>query len=345
MGLATGLIDITLLIVSGNFLKALALWGGFMIQSPVAVLKCQPKYSCMPGCSECGFPVNPFGTVWLHPMKWLYAMILSPYLLLIPIMKSLPTVIIWILVCVKGCTACVNCVPCKAFWECVKWTFCKCGPCVSVWNGIKWCFCCGPCIGFWLFCLKPCIFCFVSTFGAFFTLFIWKYARESFLYWSWKLFHLDLMWPVIALALLQIWAMVMPLIATSLYSTLICATKEEAASAKSEVNPMAGIMSMGMNPMMGQQQNQDPEAMMKLMQMQMQQGQSGGGPGMGGMGAQASPLGGLISIRSLFMLPVPLAICEETRVTLYKLDVEAARDDFHQPQHDEEGGEGGCPQQ
>merc|ERR1711957_952675 len=257
----------------------------------------------MPGCSECGFPVNPFGTVWLHPMKWLYAMILSPYLLLIPIMKSLPTVIIWILVCVKGCTACVNCVPCKAFWECVKWTFCKCGPCVSVWNGIKWCFCCGPCIGFWLFCLKPCIFCFVSTFGAFFTLFIWKYARESFLYWSWKLFHLDLVWPMIALALLQIWAMVMPMIATSLYSTLICATDKEAQEAKSESSDfLAGLK--------------------KSMQ-------------------KASDL---ISIQSLFMLPVPLDIREETRVTLYKLDVEAARDDFHQPQHDEEGGEGGCPQ-
>merc|ERR1719469_772341 len=73
----TLLIQVSLLISSSNFLKALALWGSFMIQSPVSALKCRPKYAVMPGCSEFGFPANPFATVWLHPMKWLYAMLLS----------------------------------------------------------------------------------------------------------------------------------------------------------------------------------------------------------------------------------------------------------------------------
>lgn len=324
------------LMMSGNFLKAMAMWGGFRIQSPVAAVKCIPKYKCMPGCASFGFPLQPNGAVWLHPMKWLYAMVLAPYLLLVPVIKIVPGLLVFIGMAVACFTS--PCGPCKACWNRLKWVF-TCGPCFACWNCLKWTVTCGPCIC----CLKPCVYCLVSTVGTVCTLSFSTYARESFFYWSWLFLHIDHMWPVYGMSLLQAWSQFMPMLATFLYSLLICATSEERTEAMTDLSPMAGMAKMALP---GKSSPEDQQAAIG-MAMGMMAGQAGGGMMAGqakggmAMGMMAGPKGGALWT-ALFMLPKPLYIKPEVQDSLFKLDKESQLQDFYPPKH-EEGGE--CPQQ
>lgn len=195
----TALLRLTILMLSPNFLKALALWGSFFIQSPAAPLQgmCTPKYTCMPGCQEIGFPISPFQTAWLHPMKWLYAVILAPYLFLGPVLNIIPLslTILWVLFNISAVVKSVVGIPCRCFSAC-------------------------------LICFKPAIYACISTIGVICTLFLWPYAKESFFYWSW-LWWGQHYWPLVGTVLLQSWAMSLPKVFTKLFAILIGATKKD----------------------------------------------------------------------------------------------------------------------
>lgn len=72
---------------SGNFLKAMALWGSLFIQSPKAALDLTPKYKVL--AEGIGFPLYPSGAGWLNPMKWLYAVLLLPYMIPVFVAQNL----------------------------------------------------------------------------------------------------------------------------------------------------------------------------------------------------------------------------------------------------------------
>lgn len=182
---------VALWISSSNLLKAMGLWGGFAIQSPVAALQLRPRYKLwpMPGNSV-GFPRYPWGAAWLHPLKWLYAAVLFPYLLPIVIVNWMPALLAaaqavricqpWVVAlfqilqsCFKAIADCLSylccrlpCVVAHKVAVCVSWTACRL-PCLvahEVALSISWLACRFPCLLvqqtgvclWWLVARAPC---------------------------------------------------------------------------------------------------------------------------------------------------------------------------------------------
>lgn len=65
---------------SPNFVAATAFWSALALQSPASALRLKPRYATAFG-SNMAFPLHPTGAHWLSPWKWLYGIILLPYLL------------------------------------------------------------------------------------------------------------------------------------------------------------------------------------------------------------------------------------------------------------------------
>jgi len=232
-------IRLLMLLTSSNFIKAMTLWGSFIIQSPVAALGLRPQYAAFPGLT--GFPYSPFGARWLHPMKWLLGIVLLPYLMPIIFVKSLPIcgafaaiiaeVVIW---CWWAIRWIITCGPCRACWARIMWIV-TCGPCRACWARIMWLLHCGLCIA-----MKPICCFFWSTFFMLITLGLLPYPRHCFEYWFWVVGNLGLTWPVWGLLLLQAWAYICPYIFTLIYSIATCAKFEETKKGFSEVEDLPG---------------------------------------------------------------------------------------------------------
>jgi len=189
----------------------MAVWGSLFIQSPKAALKLEPSYPTIG--FVVGFPRRPCGAHWLNPMKWLYAVVLLPYIIPVFVIQNIDK----ITGCCVGVNSCVSCGPCKACWVCIQWLFC-CGPC-------KWIFMCGPCTCFCHFVTAACCFCrgivllLVSTLATMFTLALVPYPRTHMLFWIEYLLKL---YPLIGLLWIQLWAYVCVVLFTTLYAILIC---------------------------------------------------------------------------------------------------------------------------
>lgn len=63
---------------SSNLPAGIAIWCSFRSQGPAEALGLTPNYPAIP---VVGFPLSPFGASWLPPLKWLYAVLLAPYVL------------------------------------------------------------------------------------------------------------------------------------------------------------------------------------------------------------------------------------------------------------------------
>jgi len=199
-------IRLGMLIASGNFLKAMALWGSLFIQSPKCALGLQPRYKEME--SETGFPLVPWGAGWLNPMKWVYAVVLFPHILILWFAQK-----IWAFFFLGGCCAwCCACGPCKALVGCIPWTS-KCGPCIGSWHAAV--ATCG--------CLHASSSLFWSTIATVLTLTLWRYPLACMLYWGSYILH---MYPYAVLVWIQLWASLCVFLFTVLYAILSCGIDE-----------------------------------------------------------------------------------------------------------------------
>lgn len=110
--------------MSPNLIAAVSLWSALWIQAPTVALGLEPKYRTMSFAGKIAFPLSPFGARWLPPAKWLYSLLLFPYLL--PLMLMM-----WCAGlgqrCLRSCPLCRRCVFCLLFamvlaslWELVR---------------------------------------------------------------------------------------------------------------------------------------------------------------------------------------------------------------------------------
>lgn len=179
------LVRMVIIVTSSNFVAAVALWSSTLAQSPAYSLDLAPKYVSLPLLK--GFPLNPFGTSWLKPLKWTYAMILAPYAI-----WALPGYLL-----ILGLQSCVNCTLCCCHG--------CCGCCCYIWNVIKAEICC---------CFGCCKCCFWTSMGAV-SLGFWTYAREEAgSYWPY-------IWAFGYLVILVLWTNFAPNIFLAIYGLFI----------------------------------------------------------------------------------------------------------------------------
>lgn len=218
------LMRMVIVVTSPNFVASIGVWGSIMAQSPKNALNLTPKYLQVPLLR--GFPLNPFGTTLILPLKWCYAVMLAPYAIwALPgylVIVFLQTQIFCTLMCCQGWTGC-----CTWFCSLIKvecccmWSCCKCN--------------------FW-------------TLLALITLGLWPLARQHYIsYWP-------IIWTFGYFTALQLWCQLFPLLATSIYACCVGAGAKEVFftwAVSQKVDP-AAMASLGYQQPPEQQQMEDP---------------------------------------------------------------------------------------
>eukprot|EP00928_Gymnodinium_smaydae_P034706 TRINITY_DN24534_c0_g3_i1.p1 TRINITY_DN24534_c0_g3~~TRINITY_DN24534_c0_g3_i1.p1 ORF type:complete len:536 (-),score=51.30 TRINITY_DN24534_c0_g3_i1:139-1746(-) len=186
------LLFVDLWVMSSNYASALAIWSSLMIQSPAAALRLTPTYRAWRQTGAMKLPVSPFATMWLRPLKWLYAIVLLPYALPRYVFHS----VVVFFACPAQCFWCV-CVRCACF-QYVRFGCCMFSHCVA----------------------KCCCFCF-SIPAVIFTFGFCGYANQAFLYWFWS--GLARGWPVYYVLFLGLYtAVIVPYGTSILYGFMTC---------------------------------------------------------------------------------------------------------------------------
>eukprot|EP00933_Yihiella_yeosuensis_P026033 TRINITY_DN20216_c0_g1_i11.p1 TRINITY_DN20216_c0_g1~~TRINITY_DN20216_c0_g1_i11.p1 ORF type:complete len:639 (-),score=93.53 TRINITY_DN20216_c0_g1_i11:218-2134(-) len=178
------LMVMVLVVTSPNFVAATAIWGSLLAQGPAKALSLTPKYLAVPGLR--GFPVNPFGAHWLPSAKWLYAVIVLPY-----VIWAIPGYCL--ITCLQGHVWC-SLMLCRGWFGCCTciWETCK-AECCAVFSCCKWL----------LFGLLTLL-----------SLGFWHYARNEFIQ------HWHIAWALGYFGVLQSWKLLTVEVFAGLYVSI-----------------------------------------------------------------------------------------------------------------------------